>query len=145
MGVGTKPGWLEVAVTTSAWFSSGAPAPIPLKLTTCGPAPWFKVRLLIGLSVGASLTARTVTKNELLTLALFPSVTVRVIVAVPERSGSGVTVRVRLFPLPPRTRLLVGMSEGLDDATARERLLAGVSVSLIVKNRGPVLPSSSIT
>src|SRR6266496_13830 len=114
MGVGTKPGWLEVAVTTSAWFSSGAPEPIPLKLTTCGPAPWFKVRLGIGLRAGARLTASTVTKNELLALALFPSVTVKVIVAVPERSGRGVTVRVRLFPLPPSTRLLDGMRAGLE-------------------------------
>src|SRR2546429_9896712 len=81
--------------------------------------------------------ALTVSTN--VPLALFsPSLTVTVIVAVPVCPAAGVTVTVRLDPLPPKTILFVGASAGLDDPLLNVRLPTGVSASAIVNGIAPV-------
>ena len=56
----------------------------------------------------------TVSKNDLLLVAV-PSETVTVMVAVPNWLAAGVSSRVRLAPLPPTTRLALGMRDGLSE------------------------------
>src|SRR6185295_5598935 len=59
---------------------------------------WFAMAVI----VGGVFTAVTVSKN--VSLAVFvPSLTVTVMVAVPVWPVAGVTVTVRLLPLPPYT------------------------------------------
>ena len=67
-----------------------------------------------------------------------PSLTVTVMVAVPNWFGAGVTVTVRLEPLPPKTMLPLGTREGLDEEPITSRLEAAVSASPMVKEIGPV-------
>jgi hypothetical protein len=62
-----------------------------------------------------------------------PSLTETVIVEVPVNPGAGVTVTVRLLPLPPNTMLFVGTSDGFDEARPRVRLPSGVSGSPMTK------------
>ena len=66
---------------------------------------WFAMFVM----VGASLTALTVTVNVSVAVRE-PSLTVRVIVAVPLEFATGVAVTVRLAPLPPRTTPASGNS-----------------------------------
>src|SRR5262245_65770048 len=86
--------------------------------------------------VGGVLLARTVSWKVVLVLA-WPSLTVTVIVATPVCVGAGVTVRVRLMPLPPNARFVVGTSVGLDELPLTVRLAAAVSRSPMVKASGP--------
>ena len=86
--------------------------------------------------VGGVLTL-TVSKKESLAL-LVPSLTVTVMVLVPDNPDAGVTVTVRLVPLPPNTMLLVGTRVGLDEVALRMRLAGGVSRSLIVNGMAGV-------
>src|SRR5437588_166769 len=65
-------------------------------------------------------------------------------VALPNWLVAGVTVTVRLEPLPPKTMLLTGTSVGLDDVALSTRLLAAVSASPMVKLSGPVDVSSAV-
>ncbi len=93
--------------------------------------------------VGVSFTALTVsTKGSLAVSA--PSLTVTVIVAVPLWFAAGVTVTVRLAPLPPNTMFAVGTSVGLDELPLSVRLPAAVSASPTVKAIAPVPVSSAI-
>ncbi len=70
------------------------------------------------------------TVNKKLVLAVRePSLTVRVIVALPVRPVAGVTVTVRLVPLPPRTMLAVGTRVGLEDPRETVKFVAEVWVS----------------
>src|SRR5690349_19658662 len=81
--------------------------------------------------VGGVFDALTVSTNE--SLALFvPSLTLTVIVAMPVWLLAGVTVTVRLLPLPPKTTLFVGTSMGFEDVLPKVRLPAGVCASLTV-------------
>src|SRR5690349_20265423 len=89
-------------------------------------------RLATSLIVGRSLTELTVTRNVPLVVAK-PSLTVIVIVAVPNWLVVGRTVTVRAAPLPPSTMFAFGISAGLDDAADTFRLAAAVSTSPIVK------------
>src|SRR5258706_3129652 len=65
-------------------------------------------------------------------------------VVAPFWFGAGVRVTVRLPPLPPKTRLLSGMSNGLEERAERMRLPAGVWASLTVKAIGPRGVSSGV-
>ena len=67
-----------------------------------------------------------------------PSLTVTVIVAVPDCPTAGVTVTVRLAPLPPKTTLATGAKVGFEEAALSTRLEAAVSTSPTVKLIGPV-------
>src|SRR5207253_6900094 len=66
-----------------------------------------------------------------------PSVTVRVMVAVPVCPAVGVTVTVRPVPEPPMVTFPFGMSAGFDDWTLTTRLPAAVSASPTVNPTGP--------
>src|SRR5437899_2415459 len=70
-------------------------------------------------------------KTEL--AVLVPSLTVTVMGATPVWPLAGVTVTVRLAPLPPKTRLPLGTSVVLEELPDRVRLPAGVSRSPTVK------------
>src|SRR5256884_9915091 len=91
--------------------------------------------------------ALTVSTN--VPLALFsPSLTVTVIVAVPVCPAAGVTVTVRLDPLPPKTILFVGASVGLDDPLLNVRLPTGVSASPIANGKaaaGGLTPAKRVS
>ena len=61
-----------------------------------------------------------------------PSLTVIVIVELPVCPAAGVTVTVRLAPLPPNTMLATGTSAELEELALNVRLFTGVSVSFTV-------------
>src|SRR5262245_66310375 len=87
--------------------------------------------------VGASFTELTVSTNGSLAERA-PSLTVTVIVAVPDWPAAGVTVTVRLAPLPPKRMLRKGTSVGLDDPPLSIRVPAGVWAPPTVNVSGPV-------
>ena len=67
----------------------------------------------MSLIVGRSFTEVTVSRNVSTAAPLSASVTVTVIVAVPNWFASGVTVTVRFAPLPPNTMFALGTSAGV--------------------------------
>ena len=77
----------------------------------------------MGVGVGVPDPGLTVSRKLVLVL-LGPSFTVTVIVAVPVCPAAGITVTVRLAPLPPNTIFPVGISPRLDDAALNCRLAA---------------------
>src|ERR1017187_6300486 len=91
---------------------------------TYGPAKWK-------LPGGAGLVW-TVSWNVLLAVAN-PSLTVTVMLALPDCPANGVTVMVRLPPAPPKTMPAFCTSAGFDEVPESVRLAAGVSASLMVK------------
>ena len=124
---GTNVGLDEEPLTTRlAAVVSTSPIARPI-----GPVdvPWLMVLSARFEIVGASFTAFTVSKNVSLALNN-PSLTVTVIVAVPDWLAAGVTVTVRLAPLPPKTILLTGTKVGLEEAPLSVRLPVVVWASL---------------
>src|SRR5262245_55693042 len=93
--------------------------------------------------VGASFTVLTVNTNVSLAVNA-PSLTVTVIVAVPNWFVAGVTVTFRLAPLPPKTMFPLGTSVGLDELPLAVRLAAAVSASPTVKAIVAVDVSSAV-
>src|SRR5882762_10692053 len=87
--------------------------------------------------VGGVFTPLTVRTNGEVAVEP-PSLTETVMVAVPVWPLAGVTVTVRLLPLPPKTMLALGTSPVLDELPARVRLATGVSASLIVNGMAGV-------
>src|SRR6266540_1016858 len=87
------------------------------------------VKLGVSLIVGASLIARTSNWKLLVAVAPSSSVIMRVIVATPFALGAGVTVIVRLEPLPPKTMFAFGTRAGFEQKPVSTRLVAGVSKS----------------
>ena len=75
VGLGIKPGLLEMAVTVSVWFSLVAPEEIPARTTVCSPASSLMFRLAMGLRVGASFHGVTVSVKLWLALPPLPSLT----------------------------------------------------------------------
>ena len=73
-----------------------------------------------------------------------PSLTVTVIVAVPNWLAAGVAVSVRAAPEPPKTRFVLGMSVGSEDVAATVSEPAAVSTSPIVTASAPVALSSAM-
>ena len=69
---------------------------------------------------------------------LGPSFTVTVMVVLPVCPAAGVTVTVRLAPLPPNTIFPLGTSPGLDDTALNCRFAGAVSASPTVNGIGPV-------
>src|SRR2546423_9369813 len=82
--------------------------------------------------VGAVLTELTVSTNVSLPLKA-PSLTITVTVALPVWLAAGVTVTVRLLPLPPKTMFALGTNVGFEELPLMVKLFAGVSASPIVK------------
>jgi len=102
--------------------------------------------VIVELLVNARVpTKRVLTDRRKLLFAVYwPSLTLTVIVAVPVCPAAGVTVTVRLAPLPPKTILLKGTRVGLDEFELTMRLPRDVSTSPMVKLRGPVEVSTLI-
>src|SRR5579859_6790103 len=78
----------------------------------------------------------TVTRKLVLVLN-DPSLTVTVMSVVPLWLDTGVTVTVRLEPLPPNAILPFGTSVWFEDTPLTVKLLAGLSMSPTVKPIGP--------
>src|SRR6266403_1761475 len=93
--------------------------------------------------VGASLTAVTVTKNEVVVVA-DPSVTLSVMVVAPLALAVGVTVTVRLAPLGLITAFALGTRAVSDEHPLTLRSPITLSMSPIVKLNAPVVPSSAM-
>src|SRR6267378_3482444 len=93
--------------------------------------------------VGASLTAVTGTKNEVVVMS-DPSVTLSVMVVAPLALAAGVTVTVRLAPLPPITTFALGTRAVSDEVPLTLRSLIRLSISPMVKLKAPVVPSSAM-
>src|SRR2546423_6880724 len=93
--------------------------------------------------VGGSLTAVTVTSNEVVAVS-DPSVTVSGIVVTPLPSGAGVTVTVRLAPVPLITTLASGTRAVFNEVPLTLSAPIGLSMSPMVKLNAPVVPSSAI-
>src|SRR5207247_11032679 len=79
----------------------------------------------IGEIVGGSFTGVTVRMKLVLTEPKLVSVTEIVMMAAPDWFAMGVSVTVRLAPLPPKRMLLVGTNAGFEEATARVNKVAG--------------------
>jgi hypothetical protein len=93
--------------------------------------------------VGASFTAFTVSTKVSLAVRE-PSLTVTVIVALPFWLAAGVTVTVRLAPLPPKTMFPLGTNPVLEELPLSVRLPAAVSASPTVNAIAPVGVSSLV-
>jgi hypothetical protein len=85
--------------------------------------------------VGAGLTVSV----KLVEVHCDPPHTVRVIVAVPLWLAAGVTVTVRLVPLPPSTMLVLGTKVGFEGEPVTVKLVAEAPVWPTVKDKGPQL------
>ena len=94
--------------------------------------------------LGVSFTALTVSKKVSLAVPLLPSVTVNVIVLVPDKFATGVTVTVRLAPAPANTRLAFGTKVVLLEVPDMVNDVAAVSLSPTVKVNAVVAASSLI-
>src|SRR5438093_842952 len=115
---------------------------MPLRLTVVLPGLTFKYRLTMGSSVGGSLTELTVSKKGLLAVSK-PSLTVRVMVLVPNWLAAGVIVTVRFAPYPSVRMLAAGARVGLEELAVTVKAEIGVSMSFTVN--GTVMEESSFT
>src|SRR4051812_20352732 len=95
----------------------------------------------MGEMLGGSFTGFTESRKFVLALYC-PSLTVTVIVAVPDWFVAGVTVTVRFAPEPPKVMFADEASVGLDEALLRVKRPGAVSASPIVKLMGAVAASS---
>src|SRR5437867_982068 len=127
----------------STWLSP-APALMPVKLMICNPANSVIARLFIGSRAGRSFTGFTFNMNALVAEPPLLSLTVTLMVALPNWLASGVRVIVRLLALPPKVILPFGISAGFEELPLTFRLLAGVSASPMVKAMAGLAVSSSI-
>ena len=134
----TNPALVEVPLTTRA--DRGVSKSPIVKATVTG-VPSVVVWLGMLEIVGASFTGLTVKRNVVEAVAPFPSVTVTVMLAVPNWSANGERDTVRLAPLPPKARLLLGSNVGLDEVAESVRLAAGVSKSPTVK----AIPAAAVS
>src|SRR5262249_15650614 len=82
---------------------------------------------------------------KVLVAVLVPSLTEIVMFATPVWPKVGVTVTVRLFPVPAITMLPTGTTDRLSEAAERIRLATGVSGSLIVNGIAGVDVLTAIT
>ena len=99
--------------------------------------PMSVVLLGIAAMVGDAFPDMTVSTKVSLAEST-PSLTVMVIVAVPAWLVFGVTVTVRLVPLPPKTILFVVTRFVFDEDAVRTRFEMTVSGSLMTNGSGPV-------
>ncbi len=100
------------------------------------PLPSANAPLLCLKASGATAPVTVTTKLSLALKA--PSLTVTVIVLVPVCPAAGVTLTVRLAPLPPKTIPLSGTSAGLLEVPLTVKLPTAVSMSPTVNPIAPV-------
>ena len=98
----------------------------------------------MSLIVGRSFTAVTVSSNVSLALAV-PSLTVTVIVALPDWFAAGVIVIVRFAPEPPNMIPPGGTKIGFEDVACTAKSPAGLSRSPTVNVIADVAVSSSVS
>src|SRR5713101_7867904 len=116
----------------------------PIVKASGGVAPFsFSPWSAIVEMTGKPLTALTVNK-KLALLAPAPSLTVRVIVALPNWFAAGVTATVRTAPLPPKTMFALGTRVGFEETPESVKLATGESTSATMKGRTPVVVPWSI-
>ena len=139
--LGMSVGSEDVAATVS----EPAAVSTSLIVKTSAPVALSSAMLVSAMSVivGTSFTASTVTTKVSLVVAV-PSLTVTVIVAVPNWLAAGVAVSVRAAPEPPKTRFALGISVGSEDVAATVSEPAAVSTSPIVTASAPVALSSEV-
>src|ERR1043166_3973148 len=101
------------------------------------------VEFVTAASTGGSLTGVTVRLKLVLEMAM-PSLTAIATVVVPDRFGAGVSVTVRVLPLPPKTMLVFARRFVLDDNPDRESELAAVSRSPMTNGVAGVGVSSAV-
>ena len=138
---GTSAGLEEVPLTIR--LDAGLSASPTVKLIGPVEVSWLIVLSGIFEIAGASFTGVTVNTNVSLLLRA-PSLTVTVMVALPDWFVAGINVTVRLEPLPPKRILAFGTSPGLEEVPLTIRLEAGLSASPTVKLIGPVELSSAV-
>src|SRR6266481_3940611 len=92
--------------------------------------------------VGASFTELTVRTKFVLVKPKLVSLTEIVMLAVPNWFAAGVTVTVRLLPLPPKTMLAGGTRVGLEELELKVSSVAGVVSSPTVNGMAAVEVSS---
>ena len=95
--------------------------------------------------VGKSLTDATFNTNVSVAINPPASVTVSVIVVLPNWLSAGVIVAVRFAPLPPKTMLALGTRVVFDDVAATTRVPAAVCASPTINGMAPVATSSLVT
>src|SRR6267378_27426 len=83
--------------------------------------------------IGAGVPPLLTVRIKLLLVVDDPSLTVSVIVAVPNWLAAGVSVTVRFAPVPPKTMFAFGTSVRSDEPPPTVRFVAGVSASPTVK------------
>ena len=88
---------------------------------------------------GCTVVGALTVSRKAVGVEVVPSLTDTVIVAVPVPSAAGVTVTVRLAPLPPNTMFAFGTRAVFDELPDTVRLPAGVSRSPTVKASAAVL------
>ena len=93
--------------------------------------------------VGGSLTAVTSRSNVSLAV-LAPSLTVSVIVVLPDAFAAGVMVTLRVAPVPPNTMFPVGTTPVTEDVADSVRSAAAVLSSPTVTVSGPSAVSSGV-
>ena len=106
---------------------------------------WLTIWLGMFEMVGASLVALTVTEKLVLVEPKLVSVTEMVMVEAPNRFVAGVTVTVRLAPLPPKTMFDTGTTVGLEEFAASVNCAVGVVSSPMVNGMAAVRVSSPMT
>ena len=94
------------------------------------------VGVITPLDVG--LTRSPTVSTNVVLVVVAPSVTLRVIVEVPDCPEAGVIVTVRLAPEPPSTMLAVGITVVLLDVADVVNEATAVSASATVKAIAPV-------
>src|SRR5580765_5750985 len=93
---------------------------------------------------GGVFAALTVNRKLLLARAA-PSLTARVMSAVPNWLVAGRTFTVRLEPLPPKMMFATGTREGFDELPVTTRVPGASSTSPTVKGMSPVAVFSAVT
>src|SRR5437016_444010 len=124
--VGLEESALKVSapteVSSSPTVKKIGPTAVPVSVNLSGRAE----------IVGGSLTMLTVKRKSRLALN-WPSLTVKVTVALPLRFAPGVTLIVRFPPLPPRIIFWAGTKVGFEQLLVILRLSAETSASAMVK------------
>ena len=109
---------------------------------------WLTMLVWLGivLAKGASFTGLTVSRKVFVVLAgmALVSVTVSVMIVEPNWLVSGVSVSVRLPPVPPSSRAASGTSAGFDEVAIRFSKAPGVSKSPMTTGIGPSRTSSAM-
>src|SRR5438093_3806512 len=133
--LGIKAEWEDVPTRVKALAGVSA-SPTTKGIAVVGVSSlivWSVIVVIVGGVFGAELT---VSRNDVLAFDC-PSLTVSVILLVPVWPAAGVTVTVRLDPLPPKTMFALGTKVRFVEVPLTKRLPAAVSASPTVNASGP--------